>query len=85
MTKGLKHRNSTPDTSRANAKKPDTFNSTDPKKLNNFILLCNLFFQNNSAYSYNEAKVTFALSYLHGIALDYFKPTLMDSNKDPEW
>ena len=85
MTKELKRRNSTSNSSGANAKKPDTFNGTDPKKLNNFILLCNLFFWNNSAYSNDEAKVTFALSYLCEIALDYFKPTLMDSNKDPEW
>ena len=85
MTKELKNHDSTPNTSGANAKKPNTFDGTDPKKLNNFILLCNLFFWNNSAYSDDKAKVTFALSYLHGIALDYFEPTLMDSNKDPEW
>ena len=85
MTKELKHRNSTPNTSGATAKKPDTFNGTDPKKLNSFILLCNLFFQNNSTYSDDKAKVTFALSYLCGIALEYFEPTLMDSDKDPEW
>ena len=85
MTKELKHRDSTPNSSGANAKKPDTFDGTDPKKLNNFILLCNLFFWNNSAYSNNEAKVTFALSYLCGIALKYFEPTLMDSDKDLEW
>ena len=85
MTKELKHCDSTPNASGANAKKPDTSNGTDPKKLNNFILLCNLFFQNNSTYSNDEAKVTFALSYPHGIALEYFEPTLMDSDKDPEW
>ena len=84
MTKELKCHNSTPNASGANAKKPNTFDGTDPKKLNNFILLCNLFIQNNSTYSDNEAKFTFALSYLHGIALDYFELTLMDSNKDLE-
>ena len=85
MTKELKHCNSTSNASGANAKKPDTFNGTDPKKLNNFILLCNLFFWNNSTYSNDETKVTFALSYPHGITLDYFGPTLMDSDKDPKW
>ena len=85
MTKELKCCDSTTNSSGANAKRPDTFDGTDPRKLNNFILLCNLFFQNNSTYSDNKAKVTFALSYLHGITLEYFKPTLMDSNKDPEW
>ena len=28
-------------------KQSDTFDSSDPKKLNNFILLCNLYFRNN--------------------------------------
>ena len=85
MTKELKHCDSTPNSSGANAKKPDTFDGTDPKKLNNFILLCNLFFQDNSTYSDNEAKVTFASSYLCRITLEYFEPTLIDSHKDPEW
>ena len=69
MTKELKCHNLTLNASGAYAKKPDTFDGTDPKKLNNFILLCNLFFQNNSAYFNDEAKVTFALSYLCGITL----------------
>ena len=30
---------------RAKAKEPDTFDGTEPKKLNNFILLCNLYFR----------------------------------------
>ena len=72
-------------TSGVNAKKPNTFDSSDPKKLNNFILLCNLYFWNNPAYSNDKSKVTFALSYLCGLALDYFEPTLMDSDTDPDW
>ena len=86
MTHKLKHCNTAPTTtSTSNAKKPDTFNGSDPKKLNNFILLCNLYFWNNSAYSDDKAKVTFALSYFCGLALDYFEPTLMDSDTDPDW
>ena len=85
MTKELKHCDSTPNSSGANAKQLDTFDGINPKKLNNFILLCNLFFWNNSVYSNDEAKVTFALFYLCGITLEYFEPTLMDSDKDLEW
>ena len=29
---------------RAKSKEPDTFDGSDPRKLNNFILLCNLYF-----------------------------------------
>ena len=84
MTHELKHHNTAlTTTSATNTEKPDTFNGSDPKKLNNFILLCNLYFQNNSACSDNKAKVTFALSYLHGLALDYFEPTVIDSDTDP--
>ena len=40
-------------------KQPDTFDGSDPKKLNNFILLCNLYFCNNPTYSKDNSKVTF--------------------------
>ena len=38
---------------KAKAKEPDTFDGSDPKKLNNFILLCNLYFRSSSAYDDN--------------------------------
>ena len=55
----------------AKAKKPDTFDGTEPKKLNNFILFCNLYFRTNPAYSDDATKIMFALSYLRGMALGY--------------
>ena len=54
----------------AKAKEPDTFNGTEPKKLNNFILFCNLYFRTNPAYSDDAMKIMFALSYLRGMAMD---------------
>src|SRR5271154_158113 len=81
MTETLKR----PSRGKAKAKEPDTFDGSDPRKLNNFILLCNLFFRNDPSYSDDESKVTFALSYLRGTALDYFEPALMDSDDVPEW
>ena len=70
---------------KAKAKEPNTFDGSDPWNLNNFILLCNLYFQTNAAYSENAAKVTFALSYLRGIALEYFELAILDSNEVPKW
>lgn len=70
---------------KAKAKEPDTFDGSDPKKLNNFILLCNLFFRNSPAYSDDKHKVTFALSYLRGTALEYFEPSILDSDEVPDW
>ena len=42
MTKQLRHCD--PPIQKAKAKEPDTFDSSKPQKLSNFILLCNLFF-----------------------------------------
>ena len=85
MTNELRRREDQPPAHRAKAKEPDTFDGSDPKKLNNFILLCNLYFRNNPAYFDDEPKVTFALSYLRGTALEYFEPSILDSNDTPDW
>ena len=58
-------------------KESDTFDGSDPRKLNNFILLCNLYFCNNPAYSDDDSKITFALTLLRGTALELFEPMLM--------
>ena len=85
MTETLKNRD-TPSTKRAKAKEPDTFDGSDPKKLNNFILLCELYFRTNpSVYSDDNLRITFALSHLRGMALDYFEPTLLESDEAPKW
>lgn len=86
MTNELRRREgSSSAAKRAKSKEPDTFDGSEPKKLNNFILLCNLYFRQNPSYSDDETKVTFALSYLRGMALEYFEPSLLDSDEIPEW
>ena len=45
MTEQLHHH--APPVQKAKAKEPDTFDGSKPQKLNNFILLCNLFFCSN--------------------------------------
>ena len=45
MTKQLRHCD--PPIQKAKAKEPDTFDGSEPWKLNNFILLCDLFFHSN--------------------------------------
>ena len=66
------------------AKEPDTFDSSNPKKLN-FILLCSLFFCSSSTYEDDADKVNFALSYLWGTVLEYFEPTLLNSDVFLDW
>lgn len=83
MTEELRRREN--HSRKVKVKEPDIFNGSDPQKLNNFILQCNLFFRNNSAYSEDGSKVTFAMSYLRDTALEYFEPSILDSDETPEW
>ena len=62
MTQELKHCDLKKKLSKA--KKPDTFNGSNPRKLNSFILQCKLFFAHNNNYSDDHARITFTLSYL---------------------
>ena len=69
--------------------KPDTFNGTDPKKLCTFFIQCELNFQDRpKAFRTDRAKVTFAQSYLKGMALEWFEPDLLgmeDPDARPLW
>ena len=86
ITEELRHcDHSVPTPKLAKAKEPDTFDGSDPKKLKNFILLCNLYFHTNPYYEDDTTKVTFALSYLRGLALEYFEPSILDSDETPDW
>ena len=58
----------------------DVFDGSDTCKLQPFLVQCTLNFRNRpDAFSTDSAKVTFALSYLKGTALDWFKPLLTSS------
>jgi len=76
MTNELRRRDTPSKPYNTKVKEPDTYDGSDPKKLNNFILLCNLYFRNNPAYADDDAKITFALTLLRGTALEYFEPML---------
>jgi hypothetical protein len=59
---------------------PNAFDGSDPKKLCGFLLQCELnFCAKPKAFSGNLAKVNYSLSFLKGMALDYFKPYLTDN------
>ena len=62
---------------------PDTFDGTNPKKLRTFLVQCELVYSNwPKAFRLDRAKITFAQSYLKGMALEWFKPDLLDTS-DP--
>ena len=61
------------------------FDGSDAQKLQPFIVQCTLNFRDRpDAFSSDSAKVNFALSYLKGTALDWFKPGLT-SMDPPDW
>ena len=60
---------------------PDQFDGTDPKKLHTFLIQCELNFQDQPrAFHTDCTKVTFAQSYLKGMALEWFEPDLLNCN-----
>ncbi|KAG6327251.1 hypothetical protein ID866_11839 [Astraeus odoratus] len=67
---------------------PNTFNGTDPKKLCEFLIQCELNFRDRpQAFCLDLWKVSFALSFLKGIALAWFKPDLLNTilGTEPTW
>ena len=56
------------------ARIPDTFSGTEPDKLNNFLFQCRLYFHANLVqFDTNIAKINFAMTYLTGVAQDWFE------------
>ena len=56
-------------------KEPDPFSGGGPDKLRAFIFQCQIYFRACEGEFTDDAdKVFFAISYLRGIALEYFKP-----------
>ena len=50
---------------------PDTFDGSDPHKLNHFLFQCRLFFHANpSQFTTDEEKINFAMTYLSGVVQD---------------
>ena len=53
---------------------PDTFSGTEPDKLNNFLFQCHLYFCANLAqFDIDIVKINFAMTYLTGVAQDWFE------------
>jgi len=65
------NRGSAPKLHQSKAHILDTFNSSDPHKLNHFLFQCWLFFcANPSQFSTNKEKINFAMIYLSSVAQD---------------
>ena len=63
----------------------DVFNGSNTHKLQPFLVQCTPNFRNHpDAFTSDSDKVTFALSYLKGTVLDWFKLSLT-SGESPPW
>jgi len=75
------NRGSAPKPYQSKARILDTFNGSDPHKLNHFLFQCQLFFRANPLqFSTDEEKINFAMTYLSGVAQDWFKVTLQQED-----
>jgi len=75
------NRGSAPKPHQSKACIPDIFDSSDPHKLNHFLFQCQLFFRANpSQFSTDEEKINFVLTYLSGVAQDWFEVTLQQED-----
>jgi len=75
------NRGSAPKPHQLRAYIPDTFNSSDPHKLNHFLFQCQLYFHaNSSQFSTDEEKINFAMTYLSGVVQDWFKVILQQED-----
>ena len=84
LSKSIRKRDSPSE--KARAREPDTFDGSDPRKLQPFLLQCILYFRSNrSTYSTGTAKVNFALSFLRDTALQWFEPALLEYDVVEPW
>jgi Domain of unknown function (DUF4939) len=59
---------------------PDTFDGTDPAKLDNFIFQCSMYIATcANDFKEDDSRVTFVISYLKGTPLDWFQTELNDA------
>jgi len=56
------------------ARIPNTFSGTESDKLNNFLFQCHLYFHTNLAqFDMDIVKINFAITYLTGVAQNWFE------------
>ncbi|KAI6045948.1 hypothetical protein EDC04DRAFT_2558820, partial [Pisolithus marmoratus] len=68
-------------TLKTKVQEPNTFDSSDLKKLHKFLVQCKLNFQDcPKAFQTDCTKVTFTQSYPKGMALAWFEPDLLNPN-----
>ena len=76
---------STPRPEKVKVWEPDTFDGSDPHKLRDFLVSCNLHFRDRPHIFSSDEKILFALSYLKKAATNWCEPGLMDLTNNAHW
>lgn len=76
----------TGDSHASKVREPDQFDGSDTRKLRTFLFQLELNFKDRpKTFRRDEARVTFALSFLKGTALDWFEPAIVNDADRPIW
>ena len=79
-------RDPAPKTEKIKVREPDTFDGSNPRKLRDFLVSCNLHFRDRpQVFASDEKRILFILSYLKGSALSWFEPGLNDPTNSAHW
>lgn len=72
---------------KARVKEPEVFDGTEPRKLKSFLASLSLVFLDRPTYFTESRKVMYTLSYLGGIAKEWFEPDILDPDPTnlPAW
>ena len=79
-------RDPAPKPEKIKVREPDTFDGSDPRKLRDFLVSCNLHFRDRPLiFASDEKRILFILSFLKGSALSWFEPGLNDPTDSAHW
>jgi hypothetical protein len=82
----LVDQNRQPTDSKSKPREPETFDGSDPEKLQQFLVLLKLNFESRPrAFSDDARRVNYALSYLRGSALEWFEPDILGPARNAPW
>ena len=78
--------NQRPADQKPKSQEPETFDGSDPEKLQQFLVLLKLNFKvHPHVFTTDVQCVNFALSYLQGSTLEWFKPDILSQNPAATW
>src|SRR3984893_407542 len=71
---------------RARVREPEPFDGSDARKLHSFLVQCELNFQDRPKnFPQDSDRVNFAVSFLKGMALEWFEPAILGESVEEDW